>query len=130
MILSPRRLSLAPRRWAMSLLAWLMLVLNTAHALPMVGMGAMATGPAAMTAMMTSHEAAAAHAMPPASPHCDGGAGMADGGCHCPTMCAPALLPVPALTVALQLSPVALAPRPVDTAPRRPASPPLRPPQG
>lgn len=114
----------------MSLLAWLMLVLNTAHALPMVGMGAMAMAPAAMTAMMPNHEAAAAHAMPSASPHCDGGAGMADGGCHCPTMCAPALLPVPALTVVLQLSPVALAPRPVDTAPRRPASPPLRPPQG
>ncbi len=113
----------------MSLLAWLMLVLNTAHALPMVGMGATATAPAAMIAMMANHETAAAHAAPPVSPHCDGGAGMADGGCHCPTMCAPALLPVPALTVALELPPVALAPRPVDTAPRRPASPPLRPPQ-
>ena len=116
----------------MSLLAWLMLVLNAAHALPMVGMSAMATAHAAMTeaAMMTSQPAAADHAAPPASPHCDAGACMLDGGCHCPTMCAPALLPVPALTVALQLSPTALAPRPVDTAPRRPASPPLRPPQG
>ena len=48
----------------MSLLAWLMLVLNAAHALPMVGMSAMATAHAAMTeaAMMTSQPAAAAHA--------------------------------------------------------------------
>jgi hypothetical protein len=122
----------------MSLLAWLMLVLNAAHALPMAAMAqavsASATSamtmPAAMAAghMMSCDHAAPDHADPSLADDCCG-TGAADGACHCPTMCAPALLPVPMLSVAAHRPHMALAPGLIDSAPRRPVSPPLRPPQ-
>ena len=124
----------------MSLLAWLMLVLNAAHALPMAAMahaGSASTAsamtmPVAMAiGQMRCDHAVPDHAGPSRAAHADDccGAGAADGACHCPTMCAPALLPVPVLSVAAHRPHMALAPSLIDTAPHRPTSPPLRPPQ-
>lgn len=125
----------------MGLLAWLMLVLNTAHALPFAAMAHAGGGTSAAPVMAMPHamseghmgcgDVTPDHAGPsrdaPAD-HCCG-AGAADGACHCPTMCAPALLPVPALSIAAHRPHVALASGLIDTAPHRPTSPPLRPPQ-
>lgn len=115
----------------MSVLAWLMLVFNTAHALPMsAGMGH-AVGAAAMAQAMhgerSGHDMACAHPCP-ATP-ADGGAAT-DVSCHCASMCAPALLPVPAVVMAAVMPRSAPAPASVAQAPHPPGGAPLRPPLG
>lgn len=138
----------------MSLLAWLMLVLNAAQAVPMAAMvhagsalphAASMAMPAPASAIVGYHHAAAGHVAPQdasssvapaavADDCCNAGHGLphapASSSCHCATMCAPALLPVPGLTVAARLPLAMIAPAAVPTAPQRPAAPPLRPPQG
>ena len=138
----------------MSLLAWLMLVLNAAQAVPMAAMvhagsapphAASMAMPAPAGAVVGHHHAASSHvasrdASSPlmhaavADDCCNAGHGMphapASSSCHCATMCAPALLPVPELTVAARLPLAMIAPAAVSTALHRPAAPPLRPPQG
>lgn len=132
----------------MSVLAWLMLVLNAAHALPMAAAGQVGSAIPATTGMLAGmampagasaghprcDEAAASHAdhSSAAQPaHADDccGAGHADASCHCPALCAPALLPMPVVAFAARLSPGVIASGPIDGAPHRPDSPPLRPPQ-
>lgn len=123
----------------MSLLAWLMLVLNAAHAVPMAAMahagnaaGASSmsmTMPADAGAGMSCDHAGTGHGQMPLD-HSDpcSGAGTSGASCHCPTLCAPALLPVPDLvfaTLALAGGPAGGA---IDAAPQRPGRPPLRPP--
>lgn len=123
----------------MSLLAWLMLVLNAAHAVPMAAMAraghAAATSsmsmPADVAAGPACDHAGAGHGHAPEhfahADHCCS-AGTSSASCHCPTLCAPALLPVPDLvfaTLAPAGSPTGGA---IDAAPQRPGRPPLRPP--
>ncbi|HET6434035.1 hypothetical protein [Dyella sp.] len=153
MTASPRSLPLhAPRRWALSVLAWLMLVLSNAQAVPTVAMVHAASALASATAMAVPAPARAEFGPPHAAGHgtaqhgspapiahaaADGCCAPADGSahatatfsCHCPTMCAPALLPLPGLAMAARLPLAMIVPAAVPGAPYRPASPPLRPPQ-
>jgi hypothetical protein len=123
----------------MSLLAWLMLVLNAAHAVPMAAMAraghAAATSsmsmPAATTTGTACDHAGVGHGQAPEhfahSDHCCS-AGTSSASCHCPTLCAPALLPVPDLVFAT-LAPAGSPTRgAIGAAPQRPGRPPLRPP--
>lgn len=120
-----------------------MLVLNAAQALPMAP--EMFHAGAAVSAMAMPAGTAAAdhscghvetrHGDGPATAHaasaddCCGTTSSAGGACHCPTMCAPALLPLPVLAIGAPSPRVAHAPAPIYRTPRRPDAPPLRPPQ-
>lgn len=110
----------SPRLWAMSLLAWLMLVFNAGMAAPAVAATAHADmAMSTMTSgMPTHHPSSAADCCgQPSMPHCD-----------CPTMCAPALLPLPAMTMAASLPALRPGSPSIAIAPQRDDGPPLRPP--
>lgn len=110
----------SPRLWAMSLLAWLMLVVNAGMAAPAVVATAHAgMAMASMASGMSTHH-------PSPAPDCCGQPSMHH--CDCPSMCAPALLPLPAMTMAASLPAPQLAVPPVVAAPQRDDAPPLRPP--
>lgn len=137
MTASPRQLARSTRLRALSVLAWLMLVVQAVPAMPTVP--AASAMPASMSMGTAMHGDAAAascdHATgrataAPATPDhdsCCGGAASLH--CRCAAMSAPALLPMPSLTVAANLLLARIAGRQAPSAPRPPALPPLRPPQ-
>lgn len=137
MTASPRQLARSTRLWALSVLAWLMLVVQAVPAMATVP--AAFAMPASMSMGMAMHGAAAATACDHAAggdaaatatadhDSCCGGASSPQ--CRCAAMSAPALLPLPALTMAANPPRVRIAGRPAPSAPRPPALPPLRPPQ-
>jgi hypothetical protein len=127
MPLSLRQLARSRRLRVMAALAWLLLVVNAAAAMPMV----MTAGSPAPVA----HALAGTHAGQAAMPHtaCDDGHAGCCGGqlapdCHCAAMSGGLLLPVFAAMpggMAMAIVPDRLLPR---HAPSPTASPPLRPP--
>ncbi len=135
MTLSLRRLARSRRFPAMSVLVWLMLVVNAVAAAPL-GMHAMAGADAmeATSAVIDAHCHDAA-SMPRAAGNNAGCAdrtdccgGMAGNQCTCAAMCAAALAPIMAVAIGpMAFAAIYATPRLLD-APALAAAPPLRPP--
>ena len=134
MTLSLRRLARSRRFPAMSVLVWLMLVVNAVAAAPL-GMHAMAGADAmeATSAVIDAHYHDAA-SMPRVAGDNSGCAGRTDccGGmagnqCTCAAMCAAALAPIMAAIDPMAFAAIYATPRLLD-APALAAAPPLRPP--
>ena len=109
----------SPCRWALALLAWCVLVMNAAQALPCVAMAGHAAASSSMPAMAADPHDACRHG--------DGDAVRL--ACHCPAMCVPALLPVPAVALAHGQPAGWLATIARSDMPQPARTPPLRPPQ-